>query len=388
MSATVQQILQAAYPEYAGSHPVAAHVRCAMWWVLRCGTGVLGVFARRCPQGHFAEVEGCCCGHRVCPACRATRALRWLDQWGARLLPTGHFHVILTIASELHPLWQHNRKRMAALLFVASRDTLMELLADPTYLGAVPGLLMALHTWGRNLFTHLHTHIVVSAGGIDAHGQWKPIPRDFLLPGKVVRAVFRGKFCDLVQRAWENGEVGLPPPWDEATMRRALRRARRKKWNVRIEAPYAHGQGVVNYLARYVCGGPIGSSRIRRFDGKEVIFEVGRKETEAATMTLGAEEFVRRWIEHIPEPGLHMVRAYGLYSSARREDREACRVQLRPRGSEPAAQSNEPRCCPVCGAVMIIEQSERPRRRHAHRGRQGERRWPPARAPESARVAA
>jgi len=388
MSATVQHVLQAAYPDYARCHPVAAHVRRAMWWVLRCGTGVLGVFALRCPQGHFAEVQGCACGHRVCPACRATRALRWLDQWAARLLPCGHFHVVLTIPSELHPLWQYNRKRVAALLFAASRDTLMELLADPAYLGAVPGLLMALHTWGRNLFTHLHTHIVVTAGGLDAQGQWKPLRREFLLPGKVVRALFRGKFCALVQRAWEGGEIELPPSWEEPAMRRVLRRARRKKWNVRIEAPYAHGQGVVNYLARYVCGGPIGSSRIRSFDGQEVIFEVGREESDAATMRLGAEEFVRRWIEHIPEAGLHMVRGYGLYSSARRKDREACRAQLRPGGSEPAVRSKEPRCCSVCGAVMIIEQSERPRRRRGHRARPPQRRWPPPRAPEGTRAAA
>jgi hypothetical protein len=35
------------------------------------------------------------------------------------------------------------------LLFTAAWATLRELLADPKYLGATPGMIAALHTWGQ-----------------------------------------------------------------------------------------------------------------------------------------------------------------------------------------------------------------------------------------------
>jgi hypothetical protein len=34
---TVQSILQAVYPTYERTHPVAGHVRRAIWLLLRCG---------------------------------------------------------------------------------------------------------------------------------------------------------------------------------------------------------------------------------------------------------------------------------------------------------------------------------------------------------------
>ena len=119
-------------------------------------------------------------------------------------------------------------------------------------------------------------------------------------------------------------------------MERSLRQAARRKWNIRIEPPYRHGMGVVAYLARYVCGGPLGNSRLRSFDkpagatpakadGQQVTFVVDREQKDPATITLSANEFIRRILERIPMPGLRLVRAYGLYASSRCAELERCR---------------------------------------------------------------
>jgi hypothetical protein len=55
------------------------------------------------------------------------------------------------------------------LLFQAVRDTLGTLLADPTYLGAQPGILAALHTWSQTLVLHPHVHCLVTGGGLTPH---------------------------------------------------------------------------------------------------------------------------------------------------------------------------------------------------------------------------
>ena len=62
----------------------------------------------------------------------------------------------------------------------------------------MPGLLMALHTWGRTLSRHPHVHCLVSAGGIDGAGQWQASHGDFLVPLRPLQILFRGKLFDFI----------------------------------------------------------------------------------------------------------------------------------------------------------------------------------------------
>ena len=90
---------------------------------------------------------------------------------------------------------------MTTLLFQAVRDTLTTLLADPKYLGAQPGIIAALHTWGQTLVLHPHIHCLVTGGGLTPDGQWKAVRNGFLaagagghgrLPGQVPRRPAHG----------------------------------------------------------------------------------------------------------------------------------------------------------------------------------------------------
>ncbi len=75
----------------------------------------------------------------------------------------------------------------------------MTLLNDPRFLGATPGLVMALHTWGRTLSHHPHVHCLVSGGGLTAAGEWKQSRNGYLLSVRVVKALFRGKLLGAIE---------------------------------------------------------------------------------------------------------------------------------------------------------------------------------------------
>lgn len=363
MAATVRSILLAGYRPLVGDAWVPRHIDRAMDDIRACRTGDLGVFVRRCPAGHFAEVSPCSCRNRNCPVCAPARRARWLDGWRRRLLPTVHFHTILTIPAELHPLWRWNRRLMARLLFAAAHRTMTVLTDDPRHLGARAGMLMALHTWSRSMSLHPHVHVVLSGGGLGADGHWKPLPRpQFLAPVARLRGIFRDELLSALREAGADGRLSLPPGWDRQQLERLLRHLQRLKWNVRIEPPYRHGRGVTNYLARYVRGGPIGNRRIKSFDGNQVEVVVGRERKDPATVRLHTGQFVARWISHIPPAGFHTVRAYGLYSSAMADKREACRAELvaAAGGEEIAAEPPapaQPQCCPVCQRTLVVEDS-------------------------------
>src|SRR5574341_64951 len=207
---TLQDIFCGAYPDYERTHPLPAHVRRAARAIMQCRTAALGGHVQACPDGHVSRVWYNSCRHRSCPQCAYLQTERWLALQRARLLACDHYHVIFTLPHELHPLWLANVPVMTTLLFQAVRDTLYALLAAPKYLGARPGIIAALHTWSQTLVLHPHVHCLVTGGGLTPDGHWKAVRNGFLLPVRVVMAVFRGKLLSALRRAFARDELVLP----------------------------------------------------------------------------------------------------------------------------------------------------------------------------------
>jgi hypothetical protein len=136
MECTLRAIFQQHFEAYAARHRLPAYVHRAAYWIARCRTAQLGGHLRRCPEGHTERAFYNSCHQRICPQCQGLATERWLERQRARLLECVHHHLIFTIPHELNALWCWNRSLMAKLLFGAVRDTLMELLGDPRYLGA------------------------------------------------------------------------------------------------------------------------------------------------------------------------------------------------------------------------------------------------------------
>ena len=160
---SLQQLLDTQYPTFERTHRLPAHVRQAVHALRSCRTAALGGHVQACPDGHIERVWYNSCRHRFCPQCAQLQIAQWLEKQQARLLACDHYHVIFTIPSELNALWLANVPLFATLLFRAVWETVSELLADPKYLGATPGMMAALHTWGQTLVLHPRLHCL---GGI------------------------------------------------------------------------------------------------------------------------------------------------------------------------------------------------------------------------------
>jgi hypothetical protein len=253
---------------------------------------------------------------------------------------------------------------MADLLFASARDTLFELLGDEQYLGALPGVIATLHTWGRTLCLHPHVHCLVTGGGW-RDGEWRAVSNGYLLPARVVKAVLRGKLLDAIRQAVRQGALDLPEGTSVQGLENLLNRLGRKPWNVRIDERYAHGRGVVSYLARYLKGGPLGNARLLAGEADGVSFRyTDHRDGVGKAMRLSPDVFLARLLQHVPEPGMHGVRYFGLYAPAKRETLALCRERL---GQPPAAKPvflswqaylerrghEAPTRCAVCGAPLV-----------------------------------
>jgi hypothetical protein len=317
----------------------------------------------------------------VCPQCTHLQIAQWLEKQQARLLRGDHYHVIFTIPSELNALWLANVRALATHLFHAAWDTLSELLGDPKYLGATPGMIAALHTWGQTLVLHPHLHCLVTGGGWDGE-QWRAVRNGYLLPARVVMPLLRGKLLAAVGKALDQGQLTLPPGVTLPQLRMLLNRLGRTKWHVQIMTRYAHGRGVATYLARYLRGGPLQPSRIVSWDAQTVMFRYADNQDPDAQgrgtrkrLTLATTEFLQRWLLHVPPPGFPVVRSYGLYAPATRAGLARCRQVLgqAPVTVQPTLDwqtycaqqgAQHPECCPVCGQRLIRMATVAPQRNH------------------------
>ncbi|MFQ5426915.1 MAG: IS91 family transposase [Gaiellales bacterium] len=373
MALTLQEVFRRGFDEYARSRRLPGHVYRAARAIRDCRTAALGGHLRGCPAGHVSQVHYNSCRHRACPQCAHIRIERWLEARRAQLLPCDHYHVVFTIPHDLEPLWHRNRRRMTDLLFRAVRETLFELIEDAKYLGACPGVVATLHTWGRTLTFHPHIHCVVTGGGASAQG-WKPVRNGFLLPVRVVRALFRGKLLAFLRDDLAREHLARAPETSRGHWENQLRRLGQKTWNVRIQERYAHATGVLLYLGRYLRGGPLANSRLLAVDDGRVTFRYrDHRDGKPKGMTLPLGAFLQRIVWHVPEPGRHLVRYWGVYARGQKRRREACRASLaelpapvdrRPTRSLRAAAS-ERRAeahCPVCDRPLVVLAVWRPGR--------------------------
>jgi hypothetical protein len=177
--------------------------------------------------------------------------------------------------------------------------------------------------------------------------------------------LFRGKYVAALRKAYEAGELQLPPGLSEADFESLMIKVgRRVKWNTHICKPYSHGIGVATYLARYARGGPFRNTQIQHLDEEWILFRYTDHRTHTKeSKRLSIDEFQRRILWHIPEKRQHVIRYYGLYHGQNESVRAHCREHLGQLPEETPEfldwQTFLERLgivpvkrCPICGATL------------------------------------
>lgn len=373
---SLQQIIECGLKNKFGGKQLPPHMWRAAERITACRTAALGGHVQACPEEHMERHWYNSCKHRSCPLCAFTSIERWLDRQKARVLDCDYYHVIITVDSALDSLWLANVRAMTDILFHAAKETIFELMGDPKSLGAEPGMTIALHTWGQMQGLHPHVHCLVTGGGLRPDGTWRAVSNGFLLPGRVARDLFRGKFIAAVRQQLELGKLAVPNGERLQQVLNLLNKLGRKKWNVCIRERYAHANGVLTYLGRYMRGGSIANRRIISWDEDTVRFRYkdyreGGDGKRHKVMELSLNDFVRRVLMHVPEPGHKVVRSYGIFAGSRRTDLNRCRELL---GQGPVEETEvrtwqecvsklgdkDPSRCPVCGARLVQKELFRP----------------------------
>jgi hypothetical protein len=211
---------------------------------------------------------------------------------------------------------------------------------------------------------------VVPAGGLSPdHTRWVRSGKNFFLPKRVLRRVFRGKFVAALQQAFCNGQLhfagNLARLAEPKIFNAWLRPLYRQDWIVYLKRPFGGPHYVLQYLGRYTHRVAISNHRLVALTDGKVTFRWrdSAHQNQQKLLTLSLDEFLRRFLLHILPKGFVRIRHFGFLANRRRAallpvcfDRlnTSQPVPAEPHGT--ADQSMDLNRCPRCGEPMVIVQ--------------------------------
>jgi hypothetical protein len=337
--------------------------------IIACRTPAMGGHLWHCPHCDKDVYVYHGCRNRACPSCHATQTQEWLQRRQAELLPCDYFHLTATIPQGLRPLFRLHQKTFCHLLMSLTAQCIMEISANPRFLGVLPGIMAVLHTWTGKLTYHPHVHCLVTGGGVSMdHQQWIASPRCVFLPVRVLSRHLRHLFATALQRRHPELFAQVPQQvW-------------RQEWVVYCTPWGEANKAVLEYLARYVFRIAITDRRILAMDQQTVSFRYkDRKGKRQRICRVQGAEFVGRFLPHVLPRNFHKVRYYGLWHSKRQALAQQVRQRLELQQQQPppppcsddsdaaapaevSGQPFRPRC-PHCGGGDLIHLRELPRPR-------------------------
>jgi len=323
----------------------------AMRDIESCHTPAAGAVLWRCSdcgRRHFT-FQGC--GNRHCPACGKTAAEQWLRKQCALLLPGLTYHLVtFTVHEKLRrPIRSHPRE-LLDVLFKTAASTLLDLCANPKWVGGLPGMTAVLHTWTRQYEYHPHVHFIATGGGLDSAGQWHNAHPKYLVPVKALSRVFRARLRDQLKASHSELFGKMPPAiW------------RDQDWVVHSE-PVGSGEKTYEYLGRYVYRVALTESAIIEHTDELITLRYRDSKTNKPhTLRLEPREFLRRFLQHVLPSRFCKVRHFGLHHSSKRQTIKALQAAMALRLNQPIPTPpphDHPLCvpnCPHCNGTMTIE---------------------------------
>jgi hypothetical protein len=130
--------------------------------LLVCRTQALGFHRFFCPKCEKVLDAPHTCKSRLCPPCGKKATDQWIADANARLPNTTWQHITFTLPSEFNDIIWANRHLMGMIAPRAAK-IIMEQAKKKNFL---PGIYLAIHTFGRDLKRNYHIHLSTTAGGL------------------------------------------------------------------------------------------------------------------------------------------------------------------------------------------------------------------------------
>ena len=284
--------------------------------LLSCRNTVRGYKMYHCanPECHYVKQVPFTCKCKACSSCGKKATEVWLQKQTLVLPDTPWQHITFTMPSELWNFFWLNRSLLNLISAIAAKC--IKKIAKKKKL--LVGIFVAIHTFGRDLKRNVHIHLSVTTGGLSHDKkQWENI---FFHQTTLMR-MWRYDIIALFHKMHQQRKLSLPPSLQKKlnhtfTFSQFLQQLYQKFWRVHCAKPSDNYKKNLAYFSRYIKRPPIAESRLKHYNGSEVTFRFLDHKTKTYRLfTLSHEQFISRFIWHIPDIGFRMIRYYGFLAN-------------------------------------------------------------------------
>jgi len=357
---SIQYIFQTYGPKYIETHKLSKEQWKAYNSIINCKTETLGIHTITCKECGDTHISLNSCRNRHCPTCQSYAREKWIEKESSYVLDCPYFHIITTIPAELNELVLYNSKICYDILFKATSEAILTLANDEKWLGAKVGITSILHTWGQTIQFHPHIHSIVTGGGL-SNNKWVSSKKEYLFKVQVLSSLFRGKFLAMLKEADLIFPKSKPYLKNKVNFNKFLEPLYQKVWITYIEPPKGKPENVIEYIGRYSFRVAISNDRIKGISNGQVTFEYKdyKDKSNIKTMTISAEEFIRRFLLHVLPSRFTKIRHYGILSNRNRKSIIAlCRILIGTVVNSDFTIDIKRKlkefACPVCGCKSFL----------------------------------
>ena len=248
--------------------------------------------------------------------CQSIKREQWVDKLKNKLLKVPYVHAIFTLPHQLNGLARSNQSVIYAMIMKASWMTVNEMMK---VIEAKPGMTMVLHTFGSSMNYHIHTHCLVTFGGLSKCGNWV-YPKDKYVIAKYRKmcSTYKRIFLKLLESSFVNNELTYHE--DYATLSKELTKLR---WVVHTTYPTMNTELIENYLGRYVNRVSISKNRLNYLKENEEVAityndykkqEAGKPAPKEVKI-LDPLVAINQILQHVLPRHFQKTRSYGIHNA-------------------------------------------------------------------------
>lgn len=287
--------------------------------MLYCQDTSLGYAVYECEHCHECICVPFTCKSRFCNTCAIKYQQQRALEISKKLITCKHRHMVFTIPQELRSYFLQHRE-LLDILFKAVEDSILYFFHKRApRKNLKPGIILILHTFGRDLKWNPHIHCLVTEGAssnnpnCSTNDYWINISHfDY----EFFRKSFRKTLLDRLKISLKS----ILSHKDFYVFKKLVDSFYKKyTYGFYVRAkPFEHNSTsrALKYLLRYFNRPPMAQSRILYYDGSFVVFYYQRHEDNMFVVEkVPVFQFMARLIIHIPTKYFKLLRYAGFYSS-------------------------------------------------------------------------
>jgi len=352
----IKEIFKDQWEKFEANNKVREVVSKEVKKMLKCRDLGEGYSEYLCPKCGERKYIAFTCKSRFCTSCGKKATDEWVEKLSQELFDVPHRHMVFTIPEKLRNVFMRDRKLLKELSDAAGETIISSLWERSKKQKPTPGIVCAIHTFGRDLKWNPHVHALVTEGVLREDKEWKVV--DYF-------------HYEMLRKRWQHILLSklkekLPKTRETKRLVEEMYRGQKEGFYVHAKNRMSNAKGAAQYIGRYVSRPAIAESRIESYDGQEVQFWYEQhQDGKRVEVKLPVLEFIGKLIRHIPERQFKMVRYYGLYARRRKKKSQQImsiwkkykrlknkKIHWRERIKK--SFGHDPLTCPKCGAEMIL----------------------------------